>query len=324
MNDVRAFAPPVGESVWPHVSRWTDGHWRHWMAQGGYTSEQIETYLVERYGYGFGVKHNGIDHWLYLPTPRQVEFHKARKANVFYGGAAGGAKSHALRWEAYRRCLTVPGTRAILFRRTFQELLDNHIDEAQREVKSLQDLGVEVTYTKDDKRVLFRHKSGADSWLRFAHCENEGDEEKYLSSGYELIEIDELATFTKKQGIGILSRARTPLEGVTAVARASSNPGGAQTLWVLDYFLHHAVTAEDDPFYEAEDWGFIQSRLYDNPWLMDPDGRFRRYEKRLGGFAPERRRQMLDGDWTAIDGAFFSEWKPTRDGMAWHVRELVY
>lgn len=271
----------------------------------------------ERYAYGFGIRTGDATKWVYLPTPKQVEFHKATATNVLYGGAAGGAKSHALRWEAYKRCVSVPGYRALLFRRTFQELLDNHIDEAVREVQSLKEHGVAVAYNKDEKRVIFKHPVGPDSWLRFAHCENEGDEEKYLSSQYELLEIDELATFTQKQALAILSRSRSPLEGVSSVARCSSNPGGAHTLWVLDWFMHKTVTAEQDPLYDPADWAFLQSRLYDNPWLMDADGSFRRYEKRLSGLGPERRRQLLDGDWTAITGAFFSEWRE-----AVHVRDI--
>lgn len=317
MSDLRAFAPPPGEDYWPHVSRWTDAHWSHWLTQQGWTAEQVQGYLVERYAYGLGVTVNGATTWLYVPTPRQVEFHKSTAVNLFFGGAVGGAKSKALRAEGWRRLLTVPGYRALLFRRTFQELLDNHIDEAVRETQTMKDLGMAVSYNKDEKRILVKHPNGPDSWLRFAHCENEGDEEKYLSSQYELLMLDELATFTQKQALAILSRARSPIDGVTPISRSASNPGGAHTLWVLDWFLHKTVTAEQDPLYDPKDWGFIQSKLWDNPWLMDADGTFRRYEKRLGGLGPERRRQLLEGDWTAIDGAFFDEWRDAK-----HVRDI--
>jgi hypothetical protein len=36
-----------------------------------------------------------------------------------------------------------------------------------------------------------------------------------------------------------------------------------------------------------------------------------------------RRRQLLEGDWNAYDGQFFSEWRPEREGTPWHVRRLV-
>jgi hypothetical protein len=248
--------------------------------------------------------------WLYVPTPRQVAFHAATAANVLFGGAVGGAKSMALRWEAYRRCLAVPGYRALLFRRTFGELQDNHIDEAVREVAQMQALGLAVTYAKDEKRVVIDHGGGRTSWLRFAHCEHAGDELRYLSSQYELLELDELATFLQSQAMEILSRARTTQAGMTAMVRCASNPGGAQTQWVVDWFVNHTVTPEQDPTYDPADWAFLPSRLYDNPYLMDPDGTYRRYERRLGGVGAVRRKQLLEGDWTAVVGAVFEEWGP--------------
>jgi hypothetical protein len=286
--------------------------WTHWLAQqAGWTPERIAQYLVDREQYGLSVGKGKQTTWLYQPTPRQVEASKVGAPNLLYGGAAGGAKSHWMRWEFFKRCLQVPESRYLLFRRTFTELRDNHMDEARREVEVMKDHGIAVEFLKDDKMVVFPRPGGKDSWLRFAHCENEGDEEKYLSSQYEGVGLDELATFTQKQAMGILSRLRSRIEGAVPMARCSSNPGGAHTLWVKQWFIDHEVTDEEDPYYDPADWAYVPSRLYDNPWLMDPDGSFRTYEKRLGPVGTERRRQLLDGDWDAIAGQFFSEWRPS-------------
>jgi phage terminase large subunit len=312
------FAPPPGKTSWPHVSKWTDAEWACWLDRQGWSAERVRGYLRDRVDYGVGVKdRKGRMTWLYQPTPRQVEAHKVAAVNLLYGGAAGGAKSHWLRWELYKRCLQVPGSRYLLFRRTYAELQDNHIDETRREVQRMIDLGVSVAYLSDEKRVVFNRGTARESWIRYAHCENEGDEEKYLSSQYEGVGLDELATFTQKQAMGILSRLRSGIEGATPMARCSSNPGGAETLWVKRWFIDHDVSEDDDPYYEVGDWAYVPSKLYDNPWLMDPDGSFRTYEKRLGPVGTERRRQLLDGDWDAIAGQFFSEWRPSV-----HVRDL--
>lgn len=294
-----SYTPPPGQGSWPHVRKWRDGEWTHWLMQQGWSLADCRLYLDRlRYQFGFAaVKGKG---WLYLPTPKQVAFHANAAPNVFYGGAVGGAKSHALRWDAHRRGMAIAGLRMILFRRTLVELKDNHINEAKKEADLL---GAEWNQT--DK--ILTYPTG--SWLRFAHCENEGDEDKYLSSEYDWGGLDELATFLRTQAMGIATRLRTSAEGLIPLFRATSNPGGAHTLWIKQWFMDKAVTTEDDPFYDPAEWAFIGSRLYDNPWLMDPDGTFRRYEKRLGPMPAERRRQLLEGDWDAVAGQFFSSWR---------------
>lgn len=165
-------------------------------------------YWAARQRCGLGVQpKKGPVRWLYQPTPRQVQFHEAPAPNVLYGGAYGGAKTKALRWDFHMRGMRVRDLRGILFRRTLTELKDNHIDEARKEAELLG-----ATFIEGDKTL--RYPTG--SWLRFAHCENPGDEEKYLSSEYEWIGIDELATFTKTQALAIMSRARTSREGLTS------------------------------------------------------------------------------------------------------------
>lgn len=309
---VTQFAPPPGAALWPHITKWGETEWRHWLGQlEGWDEAKINQYWKDRFDYGLGVKvpKSQAIHWLYLPTPKQVEFHRCTASNVLYGGARGGAKSHALRWDIHKRCLMRKDYRAILFRRTLTELKDNHIDKIRLEIAA----GLPADYKESEKTVVYCNGST----LRLAHCEHEGDEDKYLSSEYDSVDPDELATFTKKQIFGILGSARSIKEGVTSVFRASSNPSGAHTLWCVDYFMDHLVDREDDPYYDPTDWIFIPSRLYDNPNLMDPDGSFRRYEKRLSGLSKERRRQLLEGDWTAVAGQFFNE--VTR---ATHVKEL--
>ena len=186
------------------------------------------------------------------------------------------------------RLLRHPGSRLLLLRRKFTELVDNHLNDAQREVARMAGVGVPIRYLKDDRRVVVSHPQGEDSWLRFGHCEHDGDEDQYLSSEYEAVYPDEAATFTKTQVMGVASRLRTSLPGVSPVLRLTSNPGGSQTLWLKQWFMDHTVGPEDDASYQPEDWGFIQSKLYDNPYLMDPDGSWTTYSKRLSSLGPAR------------------------------------
>jgi hypothetical protein len=55
---------------------------------------------------------------------------------------------------------------------------------------------------------------------------------------------------------------------------------------------------------------------------MDPDGTFRTYEKRLGPLPPIRRRQLLEGDWSAVTGQFFKAFRNEPGHWASHVQRV--
>ena len=118
-----------------------------------------------------------------------------------------------------------------------------------------------------------------------------------------------MATFEKQQIIGVAGRLRTEKPGVTARLVGSSNPGGAHTLWLKEWFIDKTVSPAEHPLYRPEDYSFIPARLYDNPYYMDPDGTYDRYVGRLYAYARQRRKQLLDGDWSALTGQFFEEWQ---------------
>jgi phage terminase large subunit len=306
------FTPPPPDAAWPPVAAWQARHWETWLAQHGWTPDQIAQYLQrDRYRYGFGLRRSAKDAWTwwYLPIPAAVPFHATKTPNVLYGGAAGGGKSHAARWDAYRHCWAVPGCVALIMRRTHQELKRNHMRFVAREADALNrwfgDTVLEWVPTEFELRV---RPTG--SVLLFGHCQNPGDEERYLSDEYDVYYPDELATFLPEQVLGVASRLRSTKPGLRPRLAATSNPGGAQTLWVRRYFIDRSVTPEENERYRPEDWTFIPARLYDNPYLMDPDGTFATYEDRLYARGELRRRQLLEGDWDALVGQFFPEWSP--------------
>jgi hypothetical protein len=160
------------------------------------------------------------------------------------------------------------------------------------------------------------------SLIKFAHCQHPGDEEKYLSDEWDAFYPDEVATFLQTQVLGVASRLRSVIEGVEPRMVATTNPAGAHTLWFVDWFINHAVDRAEYPDYADEDWYFIQSLLYDNPWLMDKDGTFSRYLKRLGTFSPMRRKQMVEGDWTALTGQYFTEFNHPERFVAMPLADL--
>lgn len=332
LDDVIRFTPPDGsEAEWPPVPEWTDNDWRHWLRQHNkypflrqWDESAIERYIQhDRYYYGLGLKRHPNDPptWFYNPTPVAVPFHASKVANILFGGAAGGSKSHSARHDAYRHCFAIPEFRAILMRRTFEELKRNHLDRARSEcekINAFYDKEVMQLVTTEHELRIDCHGRGRESKIIFGHCQNLGDEEKYLGDAYDAFYPDEMATFLKKQIVGIQGRVRTEkyYQGRRLLARmpGTSNPGGANTLWLKDYFIDHLTDEirRDNPRYKPERYQFIPAMLYDNPYYMDPDGTYTEYEDRLFEYDPERRRQLLLGDWSALGGQFFPEFNANR------------
>ena len=59
--------------------------------------------------------------------PRQQEALLSSATENLYGGAAGGGKSHLLRVASIVYSVWVPGLITYIFRRTFKELVSNHV-----------------------------------------------------------------------------------------------------------------------------------------------------------------------------------------------------
>ncbi len=303
--------PPPGYELWPAVKDWKYLEWAHWLAiRYKWSKSQIDQYMqVDRYRYGLGFRRDKREPmtWFYLPLPKQIPFHACKTPNVLFGGAAGVSKSHAARHDAYRNCFAIPEFQAIIMRRTFQELKKNHMRRAAVECKRINDFfgKVVVDYVATEFEIRFTQN---DAVIVFGHCQNPGDEEKYLGDEYDAFYPDEIATFLKEQVLGVASRLRSTKPGVAARMGGTSNPGGTHTRWCVDYFIDHKVDPEEDPAYDPTEWEFIPGRLYDNPYLMDPDGTWSKYEKRLIARGPTRAKQLLLGDWGAVTGQYFEEW----------------
>jgi hypothetical protein len=250
---------------------------------------------------------------LYAPTPKQVAFHECVAKNVLYGGAAGGGKSHALRWDAYMRCGSAPHYRAVLLRRTYPELENTHLEQVPLDIAG----GLPAEYLKSERKVRFRNGSV----LTFGHCEDDAATGKYLSTEYDAIYFDELVTFTEKQFLLIRSRARSTKAGVRPVIKAGTNPGGPESHWVRRRFIWQDLTAAEDPRYQPEEYAYIPATLDDNPHLDRAE-----YAAALESLPGELARAYRYGDWDIFPGQYFGEWRKSKEikgtTVGWHVSSV--
>ncbi|HSE45078.1 MAG TPA: phage terminase large subunit [Gemmatimonadales bacterium] len=214
----------------------------------------------------------------HTPTPPQTAFLLLDDLEALYGGAAGGGKSDALLMGALA-WVDHPEHRAILFRRTFPELMlpGSLLDRADAWLR-----GTDAAW--NGQEYEWRFPSGAT--VGFGYLAIEGDKHRYQSANFTYIGFDELTTFRESQYTYLASRLRRP-EGVTIPLklRAGSNPGGPGHDWVRQRFMVEG---------EKEHRAFIPARLEDNPFL-DQEA----YERSLALLDPITKAQLREGDWDA-------------------------
>lgn len=238
----------------------------------------------------------------YKPQTRQVLLHSSVARQVFYGGAAGGGKSHSLRWDAIGFCLSNPGLDAYLFRRTLPELEANHIRKIRHEIPT--ELG---SYNDTKKRFEFYNGSG----INFCYCEKEDDVTRYQGAEIHWLGIDEGAHLTEFQINYLRTRVRL---GKYRAAQPHllprvvicSNPGGPGHTFLKTTFID-AAEAETlfydesmrdmtDP--ESRGWlsVYIPAKMADNAYLD------RGYGGQFSGLPPELAKALREGDWDAVVG----------------------
>jgi phage terminase large subunit len=238
---------------------------------------------------------------LYKAQEKQDLLHSCQAPNIWYGGAAGGGKSHSLRWHGYINCLRREGIKVLLLRRQFTELETTHILEIAKEIPA--ELG---TYHGTLHRLTFTKTK---SFIQFGHAHTLKAVRSYLSTAWDLILIDEGSEFTPQMLSLLQSRLRTRLAGIRPQMVIASNPGGEAHLWLAQRFIIKKVDPKEDPRYVPSEYAFIQSLVGDNQY----NDEF--YIDRLRSLSDADREAFLFGNMEAFAGQYFREWARSR-----HVR----
>lgn len=224
-------------------------------------------------------------------NPKQKLFCQARCRYVAYGGARGGGKSHVLRIKAVGGACAYPGIRILIVRREYPELEQTLILPIRAMVPP------ELATYNGTMRCLFFANG---SIIKFGHY-GTNDDTEYQGQEYDWIFMDEATQFTEAQ----FRTLGACLRGAAKIPRRmylTCNPGGIGHAWVKRLFVSKTYRKDEKP----EDYCFIHATVDDNPQLLEgsPD-----YKQMLDLLPDDVRRAWRYGDWDALAGTFFPEFR---------------
>ena len=192
----------------------------------------------------------------------------------------------------YRR-LKHAGTKGLIVRKTYPELLSNHIRMFFAEYPIVREW-----FNKSEKAIYWPNGSITE----FSYLKSTDDVYTYQGREYEDISIDEITQHEELVFKILRSSNRTTKKDIMPTMVLTGNPGGIGHGWAKRLFIDRQFKPEENP----EDFDFIQAKVFDNKALMDADPN---YVKRLEDLPEHFRKAYLEGDWNVFIGQFFSEFR---------------
>lgn len=229
------------------------------------------------------------------PNEKQKQAMRASRRYVSYGGARGGGKSWFVRWKATLLSLNYAGIKILITRRTYKELLNNHINPLLTMLSGI------AVYNRSDK--MFRFPNG--STISFGYCDSDGDLGQYQGAEYDVWFADEAGQFQEHWLVTIDACVRG-VNGFPKRTYYTLNPGGPSHGYFKRLFIDRKFTEGEHP----EDYEFIQALVTDNVALMESQPEYRRSLEKL---PPKIRAAWLEGRWDVYEGQFFEDFRSEPD-----------
>ncbi len=227
---------------------------------------------------------------------------------VFFGGARGGGKTDGVlgKW-GHKAKLYGSAFNAIGFRRTTVSFED--AVERAREIY----LPVGAKFKMAGGRPTFLFPGGGRVGFRYLETVNDANE--YQGRNLTDAWIEEAGQYPAPDPIFRLFGCLRSAEGVPIQMILTANPGGAGQHWLRDMFHLHPFpkcpTVLEIEINEGRiRAAVIPSRIGDNRVMLANDPGYLDRLRMVG--SAELVRAWLEGDWSAIEGAFFSEWKEAK------------
>ena len=159
-------------------------------------------------------------------SDKQYRFLSSSKKHVGFGGARGGGKSWSVRTKAKILAATYPGIKVLIVRRSFPELVNNHINPLREELFGL------AKYNKTEKVFTFPNGSS----IKFGYCNNDKDLDQYQGAEYDVIFLDE-ATQLQEMWIKKLTACVRGVNDFPKRIYYTCNPGGVSHNYFKRLFI---------------------------------------------------------------------------------------
>lgn len=230
---------------------------------------------------------------------------------VFFGGARGGGKTDGVlgKWAVKERDYG-PKFNAIMFRRTTV----SSEDAIERSKEIYKPLG----WTFNESKKIWTGKNGGR--VAFAYLDKVSDAAEYQGRNVSDAWVEEAGQYPAPDPIDRLFGVLRSAGGVPVQLILTANPGGAGQTWLRERFQLHPFPQRPRMLDVQINEGSIKaavipSRITDNRALLSADPNYVDRLKLVGGQALVK--AWLDGDWSAIEGAFFDEWDEARHVVPW-------
>lgn len=229
---------------------------------------------------------------------------------IFFGGARGGGKTDGVlgSWAALAEQYGA-GFNAIMFRRTTV----SSEDAVERSRQIFGPLGARF----NESRLSWRFQN--DARVSFRYLDRPSDADEWQGRNITHVWIEEVGQYPTPDAVDKLFGVMRSARGVPVQMVLTGNPGGPGQTWIRDRFGLHPFptrpTVRRIRVNEGEiETAVIPSRITDNRALLTADPTYVDRLRLVG--SAELVRAWLDGDWSAIEGAFFAEWDERKHVVA--------
>jgi len=221
---------------------------------------------------------------------------------VFFGGARGGGKTDGVlgKWAA-KEAIYGAAFNAIMFRRTTVSSED--AIERSRQIYS------QLGGVFNESKLTWRMPNGGR--VSFRYLDGVADADEWQGRNVTDAWIEEAGQYPDPTPIDRLFGVLRSASGVPVQMVMTANPGGPGQQWLRERFGLHPFPKRPVVRMAQINEGQIEaavipSRITDNVALLEADPAYLDRLKLVGSSALVR--AWLDGDWSAIEGAFFAEW----------------